>query len=101
MSMCIVMTSSAKMPNSCWGTYRRVAVVQLNQHYTAHGLRPKMISERAKGVLRVIDLGNHNVGKTDRCAWARKMREAQETADRLNNDREIAAGELLITSACA
>ena len=89
------------MPNSCMGMYRRVAVVQLNQHYTAHGLRPKMISERAVGVLRVVDLGKHNVGKTDRCAYRRKLKEAQEMVDRINSDRVTASGELLITGASA
>jgi len=83
--MWIAMSSSAKMPNSCRGTYRRVAVVQLSSWYTAHGLRPAMISERAKGVLRVLDLGKHSVGLTDRCAFARTMKQAEEIAHIRNN----------------
>ena len=102
MSMCIVMTSSAKMPQSCKAAYRRVAVVQLNQHYTACGLRPKMISERVIGVLRVIDLGHYPAnGKTERSGLQQALKRAHEIAFQMNNHREIAAGELLINSVCA
>ena len=83
--MYIVMTSSAHMPSSCRGTYRRVAVVQLDQYFTANNLRPAMISDRAKGVLRVRDLGKHSVGKTERCAYARTLKEAEALAYALNN----------------
>jgi hypothetical protein len=43
----IIMTASAKMPSSCKGTYRRVAVVELEPGFTGV---PKMISARARGV---------------------------------------------------
>lgn len=69
--MYIVMTSSAKMPSSCKGTYANVAVVQITPEFAAESKRPSMISERARGVVRVIHLGHHNVGKTPRCAYQR------------------------------
>jgi hypothetical protein len=100
--MHIVMTSSAKMPNSVKAAYVNVAVVQINQHYTAQGLRPKMISERARGVLRVIRLGHYPAaGKTERSGYQQALKRADELAFRLNNVRDVAEGALLITGACA
>ena len=93
--MWIVMTSSAKMPANCWGIYRRVALVKLSQEYTARDFEPAMISARARGVLRVIDLGNHFVGKTERCAYERALALADARAVELNNTAPIAEGELL------
>ena len=95
--MWIVMTACAAMPQSCKGRYRRVVLVQLNQHFAAHGLRPAMISERARGVLRIVDMGKHNVGVTDRCAYARRLAEAERRAYELNNLPTSDASELLTT----
>lgn len=41
----VVRASRAKMPNSCWGEYRHVAVMEME----ADAPFPKMISERARG----------------------------------------------------
>lgn len=101
MAMFVVMTSCAKMPQTCWGRYRKVAVVQLNQEYTAKNLRPTMISERARGVLRVRVLGNFSVGKTDRCAYRRALADAERIAHEANNSREMATAELLMSSGSA
>jgi hypothetical protein len=76
----IVMTSSAHMPNSCWGRYRNVALVLLRDG----GLPPKIITDRAKGVAKLIHLGHHHVGKTSRCAYARALTEAETRAAALN-----------------
>ena len=95
--MWIVMTSAACMPQSCKGRYRNVALVQLNQHYTAHDLCPAMISERARGVLRVIRMGHHSVGKTVRCAYARALVEAERRAAELNNAAPTEVDALLFT----
>ena len=97
----IVMTSQAKMPGSCWGKYRNVALVQLNQEYTAKQLKPKYISTRARGVLRVVHLGHHFDGETDRCAFARALAAAKQRAYDLNNSCDMASAELLINSTCA
>jgi hypothetical protein len=94
--MWIVMTSAAHMPQSCSGVYRNVALVQLNQRYTARGLKPKMISERAKGVLRVRHLGHHNVGKTSRCAYQRALKRAHEMALEWNSGPTVVP-ELIVT----
>lgn len=83
--MWVVMTSSARMPSSCMGIYRNVALVKLTQEYTALGLRPKLISERARGVLAVDHRGAHFVGTTERCAFARALAEAVAEARNRNN----------------
>ena len=101
MSMHIVMTSSAKMPSIVRARYRNVAIVQLNQEYTAKNLRPKMISDRAVGVLRVHHLGHFHVGKTERGAYQQALARATETAMRMNAAGDVAEGLLLVTGACA
>jgi hypothetical protein len=102
MAMHIVMTASAQMPASCKGRYGRVAVVQLTQEYTAQGKRPKMISERAKGVLRIVwQSGPQNMGRTDKCGFARAMAEAERYAFELNNLRDVADARTLIAPGSA
>ena len=102
MAMHVVMTSCAKMPSSVKAAYINVAVVQLNQEYTAKNIRPKMISERACGVLRVIHLGHFPAaGKTEKSGYRQALRRAEELALQLNSVRDVATGDLLINSACA
>jgi hypothetical protein len=93
--MWVVMTSSAQMPSKCWGQYRRVALVQLTQEYTAKDWRPKMISDRARGVVRLIDYGHHNVGMTERCAYRRTLAQAEARARELNTVPEITPDMLI------
>lgn len=79
MSQFIVQTACAHMPSSCWGAYRRVAVMEVEP-----GAQPKMISNRARGVVRVVRTWEKlNVGRTERCAYRRAVREAQELCERL------------------
>ena len=96
--MWIVMDSSAHMPQSCKGRYRRVAVVQLNQYYAAHNLVPKMISLHARGVLRIRDLGKHSVGSTARCAFQRACADAERLCFELNNAKTVEAGDAILMS---
>jgi hypothetical protein len=70
--------------------------VQLTQEYTAKDLRPAMISRRARGVVRLIDYGHHNVGRTERCAYRRTLRDAEARAKELNTVPEITP-EMLIS----
>jgi hypothetical protein len=80
MSEYIVRTASAKMPASCKGCYRKVAVIEVED-----GVVPKMISERARGVLRIVEMWDAlNVGKTDRCAYKLALLAANHMAERLN-----------------
>ncbi len=76
----IVQTACAKMPNSCWGQYRRVAVMEVMA-----GTQPAMISKRARGVVHIVATWERlNVGTTDRCAYRRALSEAREMARDLN-----------------
>lgn len=47
----VIKISKAKMPGSCWGTYYRIAVIETDgrDHVS-------MISDRAKGVRRIVSL---------------------------------------------
>lgn len=80
----IVMTASAQVPASWRGIHRRVAVVELEPGF--EGL-PAMISERAKGVVRIVDAWEKlRVGKTARSEYARALVEAEALAAQLNSN---------------
>jgi hypothetical protein len=93
----IVMTARAPMPSSCWGKYGRVAVIEMDDDWLAvermramlqgrrPPIRPAMISERARGVVRVVATWERlNIGRTARCAFDRAGEEAYRLAGRLN-----------------
>ncbi|MCS3727240.1 hypothetical protein [Bradyrhizobium betae] len=83
----IVMTASGQMPSRCKGRYRRVAVVEIEEA----GIVPKMISERAKGVRRIVrDYGPKSVGKTEACAYQRTLVVANAFAERLRGQHAAA-----------
>ena len=77
-------TASAKMPASCFGRYGRVAVIEIEDGLPAD-FQPAMISERARGVVRIVQTWEKcNIGKTDRCAFARARARAEALANKLN-----------------
>lgn len=88
MSHYIVQTAAAAMPSSCWGVYRRVAVLEVHdgvQHVA-------MISPRARGVVRVVHTQEKlNVGKTARCAYEKALAWATAYAAELNADAKKVA----------
>ena len=87
----IVMTSTAKMPSNCWGVYKKVAVVQLTVDYAINNRRPKMISNRARGVSRIIKVWNRlYFGTTPRSAYGRALIQAEELCARYNTTTETA-----------
>jgi hypothetical protein len=76
----IVQTAAAPMPNSCWGVYRRVAVLEVEPGIE----RVTMISDRARGVVRVVQTWEAlNVGSTERCAYERALRAAATLIEHL------------------
>ena len=82
MSNYIVKTAAANMPNSCWGVYRRVAVLEVQDGVTDVA----MISSRARGVINVVATWEKcNVGQTSRCAYRIALAEAQQMAADLNS----------------
>lgn len=81
MTKFIVKTAAANMPSSCWGTYRRVAVLEVKSNVKDVA----MISSRARGVVRVVETWEKcNVGKTARCAYQRALADAAHLAKTLN-----------------
>lgn len=78
----IVMTASARMPASCMGRYRRVALCRVADPQNP----PRMISRRARGMLEIIqtwercNAGTHGGNTT----FDRARREAAERAAQLN-----------------
>ena len=69
-----IKTAGASMPASCWGTYRRIAIVELEPGHDDVA----RIDARAKGCARIVATWERlSVGKTERCAYARAMREAE------------------------
>ena len=82
MSYFLVMTSSGQVKGKArqFGTYRNVAVVEIEDEHP----RPKMISERARGVVRIVrHWGTCSVGTTSRCQYQIALREANELCDSL------------------
>jgi hypothetical protein len=77
----IVMTASAKMPSSVRAPYMKVAVVEVEK-----GVIPKMISERAKGVVRIVSLQDRLHARGVDTAYTRALAEAQNEADRYNEE---------------
>jgi len=85
----VVLTAAAHMPNSCWGRYGKVAVVETD----GKGM-PCRIDERLNCVKRIVEIWDRqNIGITDRCAFARAKREAEELANRLNALAETEGGD--------
>lgn len=83
----VVLTASAKMPSSCWGTYRRVAVMEVQRGYD-----PCRIDTRLRGVVRIVETWERcNVGTSDRCAYSRSVRAAHSLAARLNAQAQAQA----------
>jgi hypothetical protein len=89
----IVMSASCTPAANCWGRYKRVAVVIVDRDVLRELGRefPTMISKNAKGAVRIVRTWeNQNVGATANCAYRRALIEAQELADKIND--ELAEG---------
>lgn len=79
----IVKSSAAVMPSSCWGRYRRIAVLEVDPDVES----VTMISTHARGVREIVRTWEKlNVGTTNRCAYAKAMEEAEELCAELNWD---------------
>jgi len=83
MSRFIVMERTAKPPGRLkGGCYIKVAVVEVEADFVGE---PKMISERAKGVIRIVELWDQcYVGVTEKSAGFRARRDVQELCRKLN-----------------
>ncbi len=75
-----IMTSCASMPARYRGKYKNIAIVEYEG-----GKVPAMISERARGMVRIVRRWNcQYVGKSSNCEYARSMREAEDYLAALN-----------------
>lgn len=85
MTRYIVMTATAQMPSSVRSAYRRVAVVETD---LPEGEEPKMISDRARGVVRIVETWERcNVGRNVRSAYARACEAAEAMAEELTHGK--------------
>jgi len=82
----VIKSSLAKMPQNCWGVYRRVAVMETE---TDAG-EPKMISDHAKGCVAVHGVWDdcHVGSRSPRTAYQRAIAEARELVAKLENERD-------------
>lgn len=79
----IVQTATAKMPLSCWGRYRRVAVLEVPKNIE----RASMISDHSRDVIQIVQLWDRlNVGTTGRCAYQHALAAARELCAELNQE---------------
>ena len=76
----IVKTATAKMPGSCRGRYGKVAVIELKPGFD--GCR--MISNRARGVARIVQLWDRQHAEGVNTAFRRAEAEAEALANHLN-----------------
>lgn len=77
----VIAEASARVPSSCWGRYRRIAVVAVPPHVAF----PSAIDERRRDVIEIDMIWERlHVGKTDRDAYTRGYRAAQERCKQLN-----------------
>lgn len=91
MNRYILIDKCAKMPATCRGKYRRIAIVELDQAYLVTSrlagwpdpdLRIDSRDKRIKNIVHVWD--RLHVGSTDRCEYARTLATARAMLDELN-----------------
>ncbi len=85
----IVMTAAAKMPLSVHARYMKVAVCEVEV-----GIRPKMISERARGMVRIVSLQDklHAGQGGPRTAYALAKADAERLCRGLNLEAAMKRG---------
>ncbi len=78
-----IQCAKAQRPSSCWGgaRYYRVAVLEVEPGVE----RVAMISERARGVVRVVRVWDRLYRGGERSAFARAMRDAEELVEELTS----------------
>lgn len=100
----IVMCRTAKVRGRAaqYGPYHHLAIVELDPEWAADnpGREPTMISERARGVRRIVrDSGAiWSGGTTMRSKWCRTLKEYADECAVLNAREEIAEPELAMAA---
>lgn len=81
----VLKISSAKMPNSCYGIYKRIGLLEVED-----GTIPTMISVQAKAVKRIVKTWERlHCGKTEKSEFYRVLKEAQALCEELNDGRPL------------
>lgn len=93
MTKYVVRVSSAHMPNSCWGKYVHVAVMEMMPASPF----PRMISVRARGCVRIVRAWYRCHSGGSRSAAARAIKQAKEMVV----DHWIANRAMTEADACA
>lgn len=91
----IVMDKQACMPSSMkygCGSYRRIAVVELDGTVD----EPRMISERARGVKRIVKVWERVHKGMSKGIYFDTIREAENLARRLNEEHNALVKDLLV-----
>ena len=81
----IVMDRSAAMPNSCWGRYRRVGVVELTPDAQREGRTPKILSDHSRDVVRVVEIWERRFEGRHWGAYQSALVEAKALTEKLND----------------
>lgn len=91
----IVMTAAAHMPATARGRYGKVAVCEVEK-----GVRPKMISERAKGMVRIVSLQDklHAGDGGARTAFGKAKADADRLARGLNLEASMKRADAFVDS---
>lgn len=85
----VVVNKAACMPSSCWGHYRKIAVLEMAPDWDGVD-EPRMISDRARGVRRVVHVWDRcHHGTTERCASWRAETAADDLASHLSAGRDL------------
>lgn len=83
-----VIDSNAAMPSSCWGRYKRVAILRVDRHERPADFEPRAI-RNTRGVEIVRSWERLSVGSTERCAYRAALALAHNLADEIRT-HEIA-----------
>jgi hypothetical protein len=81
----IVQTATAKMPSSCKGRYRRVAVIEVEPGIE----QVAMISPHARGAVRVVETWERLHAEGVNTAYARALTEAKALAEKLTREERL------------
>ena len=85
----IVMRSSCSSPaGKRWRGYVNLAIVELTPEAKRDELWPKMISERARGVRRIVEY-HHSVYLGSRGRGRELLNRLRQITDNLNNSRSV------------
>jgi len=86
--MYLIKTSSAQMPQSCWGHYRRIGLLEIEDGYALGDVHE--ISTRPRAVKRVIQTWEKlNLGSTERCAYRRALEEAMNVLRDMTGEDDL------------